>query len=297
MRYYRIRDRLGDIHLLAEVEEGSLSSLTAINEEAKDFRDLLRASYVTGLSVDDISRHILSTGKGTTYDLDTLIEWSMNGTGDAHLIRPLEPDEMWAGGLGNYPIAPEDVAAFPEYWKTAYNSDRPPLMYKGTASRLVGPFDVIGIRSDAEKTVAEGELVLVIYKGRLVAYSTGNEVAGGLMGETLWWLVPSKVFKGCASLGPCVVTPESLPNPTNLKMELVITRNGREEGRAANVTALRRSPEDLVRWAVAHDSPPDLAILYTGGCVAVGETPLQAGDAVRISMEGVGFVENTVEVV
>ena len=167
-------------------------------------------------------------------------------------------------------------------------------MYKGGPTRLAGPFDPIGVRSDTT-SVAEGELVLILYKGKLVAYSTGNEVAGGLMGQTIWWMVPSKVFTGCASLGPCVATPESLPNPTDRKMELTITRNGSEAGSAANTTAHRRPPEDIVEWVTAHDSPPDLVIIYTGGCVADG--PLEEGDIVRIGLEGIGFVENRVTAV
>jgi 2-dehydro-3-deoxy-D-arabinonate dehydratase len=297
LRYYRVRDGSGDVHLAVETEADSLASLTSVNEEVSDFRDLLRVSYIGGQGVDEIARHILSKGGAKTFNLPELIEWSRTRSGDARIIRPLDPDEMWAGGLGNYPMPPEAVASLPEASKTAYASERPPIMYKGTASRLAGPFDNIGIRSDVDKHVAEGELVLIIYKGRLVAYSTGHEVAGGLMSETLWWMVPSKVFKGCASLGPCVVTPESLPNPTGMNIELVITREGREEARVASVTALRRSPEDLVRWTLAHDAPPDLALLYSGGCVTAPDRPLQAGDVVRISMEGVGYVENTVELV
>ena len=297
MRYYRVRDIQGETHLATEQDGGTLVSLTSINEEVRDFRDLLRASYISGQSVDEIASNVLSRGGGATFDLQRLVESSQAGTGNARLLAPLEPDEMWAGGIGNYPVAPDAVANMPEATRIAFESDRPPVMYKGTASRLVGPFDRVGIRSDTERTVAEGELVLVIYKGRLVAYSTGNEMAGGLMGQTIWWMAPSKVFKGCASLGPCVVTPESLPNPGNLKVELSVTRDGQEVDQASSVTAHRRPLEDLVGWTVAHDSPPDLAVLYTGGCVASANTTLQAGDVVRISTEGIGFVENTVEVV
>ena len=44
MRYYRIRDNKGDVHLAAETEEGSLSSLTSVIEEVTEFQDLLRVS-------------------------------------------------------------------------------------------------------------------------------------------------------------------------------------------------------------------------------------------------------------
>lgn len=297
MRYYRVQEAFGRTHLAVEIEDGTLASLTSVNEEVTDFRDLLRTSSISSRSIDDIARHLVSTASPKAFNLAKLIDSSRIGTGDGRIIRPIDPDEMWAGGLGNYPMPPEALAKLPDASRLAYESDRPSVAYKGTAKRLAGPFDRIGIRSDIERTVAEGELVLVIYKGRLVAYSTGNEVAGGLVGKSMWWMAPSKVFKGCASVGPCLVTPESLPNPTSLKIELVVLRKGREEARLTNVTALRRRPEELVRWAVAHDTPPDLALLYSGGCVASTQTPLQAGDVVRISLEGVGFVENTVEVV
>ena len=61
----------------------------------------------------------------------------------------------------------------------------------------------------------------MIYKGKLAGFSTGNEVAGGLGARSANWLVPSKVFTGCASLGPCIATPESIPDPMSLALELV----------------------------------------------------------------------------
>ena len=297
MRYYRIVNRFGDVHLTVETSEGELTSLTSLNEEVSDFCDLLKAEYISGLGVDEIARNILSGGQGENFTLSDLIEWSVSGSGDARIIRPLDPDEMWAGGVGSYSMAPEAVAALPESGRTVYNGERPAILYKGSASRLAGPFDSIGIRSDIDRTTAEGELVVVIYKGRLVAYSMGHEVAGGLMRDSMWWAVPSKVFRGCASLGPCVVTAESLPDPTTLRMDLTITRDGKEVARVSNTTQLRRDPAGMVQWLTAHDAPPDLAIVYTGGCVIAGDTPMQAGDVVRINLEGVGYVENTVELV
>ena len=297
MRYYRIRDRNGDTHLAVETEEGVLADLSSLNEEVTGFRELLRASYISGLTIDEISSYILSTGSAKTYDLDSLIEMSKSGIGDDCIICPLDPDEMWAGGVGNYAIPSETLSNLSDEVKTVYNSERPAMVYKGTASRLVGPYDNIGIREDIESCIAEGELVVVIYKGRLVAFSTGNEVAGGLLSQSLWWAVPSKVFKGSASLGPCIVTPESLPNPTNLQTQIVMVRDGQEIARQSNVTSLRKSPQQLVEWAVAHDTPPDLSIIYTGACVAIANISLKAGDVVRIDMEGIGYVENTVSIV
>ena len=91
------------------------------------------------------------------------------------------------------------------------------------------------------------------------------------------------------------MTPESLTSPTDRSMDLTINRKGQVVGKSSNTTAHRRAPEDIIRWVTDHDSPPDLMVIYTGGCVADG--PLEAGDLVKISLEGIGSVENTVEIV
>ena len=282
MKYYRIAYGNGSYGLSVELSDGVLSSLDSLNDEVNDFRKLCNASYITGVSIDDISRNIFSNGTAETFDLKELIKNSQNGK-NPHLAPAVDPDEMWAGGMGNLPVPDDVVPTLPEPSRVAY---------KGNSSRLAGPFGEIGIRSDIPKTISEGELVVVMYKGKVVGYSTGNEVAGGLAGVTLWYLNPSKVFKGCASLAPCIVTPESLPDPTNLKMNLTITRNGEVVDSTSNITEHRRSPEKLVSAVMDHDVPAELSILYTGGCVA--SAPMEVGDVVRIDLEGIGFVENTV---
>ena len=298
MRYYRVGEKFGETHLCVEAGDGRLTSLTSINERVGEFRDLLDASDITGNSVDTIARHLLEQGRGKEFELAQLIDWSISETGDARIIKPLEPDEMWAGGLGNMILTPEMLADATDDVRLAYNTPEITTnFYKGTSHRLAGPFDRVGIRADTEYTIAEGELVLVIYRGKLAGYSTGNEVAGGLGTRSANWLVPSKVFTGCASVGPCIATSETIPDPMSLALKLVQYRGGKEIARSEVPARLKRPPEEIVASTVAHDSPPDLVIQYTGGFAAVPDVPLQAGDVVRIAMEGVGFVQNTVEVV
>ncbi len=291
MRYYRVLDGRGQTHLAVETSDGTLSSLTSLNSDASDFVALVRASDMSGVGIDVIASNILSSGAAETFSLADLIESSKTGIGQGRVLRPVDPDELWAGGPGNYVFPDEVLANMPPEGRAIYDGDRPPMMYKGGPSRLVGPYDPVAIRPDATQTIPEGELVLVIFKGEIVAYSTGNEMAAGVPGH----IVPSKVFTGCASLGPCVVTPETLSDPTNLQMELTITRNGNVVGSSSNKTVHRRSPEAIADWGFRHDTPPDVALIYTGGCVADGDNPVQVGDVVRIEMEGVGYVENAVE--
>ena len=77
-----------------------------------------------------------------------------------------------------------------------------------------------------------------------------------------------------------------------IRDSLTITRNGEVVDSTSNITEHRRSPEKLVSAVMDHDVPAELSILYTGGCVA--SAPMEVGDVVRIDLEGIGFVENTV---
>ncbi len=305
MKYYRVLEEFGSVHLCVESGKNELTSLTSINDLVKDYKSLLETSHITKTKVDDITKQLIENHQGKTFELDKLIDCSINKTGPARIIKPIEPDEMWAGGFGNMIIKPEDLAKASEDVKISYNTPEiSTTLYKGTNHRLVGPFDKVGIRSDTEKTIAEGEIIFIIYKGKFVGISTGNEVAGGLASLAQVWTVPAKVFKGCASIGPCILSMENEEenrNPLELKLEINQYREKKLVGSGSIVTEFKRSPVDIVASTVAHDTPPDLVIQYSGGFAIARKdkeiVPLENGDNVFISLQGVGFVQNEVEIV
>ena len=302
MKYYRVLEQFGKIHLCAETSDGVLTSLTSVNDLVNSYEDLLDVADISGITVDNLTKNVLAQGKAVTFDLAELIKWSINKTGPACIIKPIEPEEMWAGGLGNMIMDEEALSNANEDTKLAYNTQSiSTTIYKGTNHRLVGPFDKIGIREDTERTIAEGEIVFIIYKGKFAGISTGNEVAGTLAGLSSNWAVPSKVFKGCASIGPCILSLEDVKSPLELHLELKQFRGKDQIGQSDLITKFKRTPEEIIASTVAHDSPPKVVIQYTGGFVVAKDgddiASLEQGDIVRISLEGVGFVENEVEVV
>ena len=302
MKYYRVLEQFGKIHLCAETSDGVLTSLTSVNDLVNSYEDLLDVADISGITVDNLTKNVLAQGKAVTFDLAELIKWSINKTGPACIIKPIEPEEMWAGGLGNMIMDEEALSNANEDTKLAYNTPSiSTTIYKGTNHRLVGPFDKIGIREDTERTIAEGEIVFIIYKGKFAGISTGNEVAGTLAGLSTNWAVPSKVFKGCASIGPCILSLEDVKSPLELHLELKQFRGKDQIGQSDLITKFKRTPEEIIASTVAHDSPPKVVIQYTGGFVVAKDgddiASLEQGDIVRISLEGVGFVENEVEVV
>lgn len=302
MKYYRVLEQFGKIHLCVETSDGVLTSLTSVNDLVNSYEVLLDVADISGVTVDNLTKNVLAQGKAVTFDLTELIEWSIKKSGPAFIIKPIEPEEMWAGGLGNMIMDEEALANANEHTRLAYNTPSiSTTIYKGTNHRLVGPFDKIGVREDTERTIAEGEIVFIIYKGKFAGISTGNEVAGTLAGLSSNWAVPSKVFKGCASIGPCILSLEDVKSPLELHLELKQFRGKDQIGQSDLITKFKRTPEEIIASTVAHDSPPKVVIQYTGGFVVAKDgddiASLEQGDVVRISLEGVGFVENEVEVV
>tara|TARA_Y100000768_G_scaffold219809_1_gene165710 strand:- start:4839 stop:5759 length:921 start_codon:yes stop_codon:yes gene_type:complete len=306
MKYYRILEEFGSVHLCVETNDNELTSLTSINDLVFDYKYLLDISDVTSMRVDDISKTLLNSKKGKIFDLDKLIESSINKTGPARIIKPLDPDEMWAEGFGNRLIlSKEQIENSEDKNELAYaNPNISTLLYKGSKDRLVDPFEKIGIRSDTERTISEGEVVFVIYKGKFVGISVGNEVAGNLRSQSNFWVSPSKVFKGCASIGPCILSMEDEEqNNKPLKLRLGINqyRGNEKIGSGSIITEYKTSPSEIVKSTVIHDSPPDLIIQFSGG-FAISRNDnevveLQEGDRVQISLENVGFIQNDVEIV
>tara|TARA_Y100000590_G_C15710925_1_gene1010254 strand:+ start:1702 stop:2610 length:909 start_codon:yes stop_codon:yes gene_type:complete len=302
VKYYRVLEQFGKIHLCVETSDGVLTSLTSVNDLVNSYEVLLDVADISGVTVDNLTKNVLAQGKAVTFDLTELIEWSIKKSGPAFIIKPIEPEEMWAGGLGNMIMDEEALANANEDTRLAYNTPSiSTTIYKGTNHRLVGPFDKIGVREDTERTIAEGEIVFIIYKGKFAGISTGNEVAGTLAGLSSNWAVPSKVFKGCASIGPCILSLEDVKSPLELHLELKQFRGKDQIGQSDLITKFKRTPEEIIASTVAHDSPPKVVIQYTGGFVVAKDgddiASLEQGDVVRISLEGVGFVENEVEVV
>ena len=305
MKYFRIMEEFGSIHLCVQTSEDELTSLTSINNLVKDYRTLLETSHISKTKIDEITKKILED-KGKTYNLSKLIQSSIDKKGPARIIKPIEPDEMWAEGFGNRLILSKDQIDNLDIKneKAFENPQVSTILYKGSNDRLVGPYEKIGIRSDTERTISEGEIVFIIYKGKFVGISVGNEVAGNLRSNSEFWVTPSKVFTGCASVGPCILSMEDddINNkPLELKLEINHFRNNEKVGSGSIITEFKTSPSEIVRSTVIHDSPPDLVLQFSGGFAISRKNdeivPLKKDDKVSISLEGLGFIQNQVEVV
>ena len=86
-----------------------------------------------------------------------------------------------------------------------------------------------------------------------------------------------------------------MPAPST-EIRIEILRGGKAEfsGRTA-LDRLKRSPESLVGWLLRDNSFPSGCFLSTGtGIVPADSFTLQSGDVVRITIDPIGTLSNTV---
>src|SRR6266536_2649667 len=217
------------------------------------------------------------------------------------LLTPLERQEVWAAGV-TYQRSKKARMEESDFSATAYDkvydAARPEIFFKSLPEKVVPPGGAVGIRKDARWSVPEPELVLVINsRGRIVGYTIGNDMsARDIEGENLLYLPQAKVYHRSCAVGPWIVVGAREDDVRQWKIELQILR-GRQavfKGETA-ASQIKRSFDELAGYLVRSQVFPHGAVLLTGpGIVPPDNFTLQANDVVRISISGIGTLENPV---
>jgi 2-keto-4-pentenoate hydratase/2-oxohepta-3-ene-1,7-dioic acid hydratase in catechol pathway len=105
-----------------------------------------------------------------------------------------------------------------------------------------------------------------------------------------------KNFDTFCPMGPCIVTKDEMPNPGNVRLRSLLNGKVMQDGTTADwVFPL---PELLSRLSqVMTLEPGDVVSTGTPAGVGVFRKPqvfLQPGDVVRLEIEGIGVLENSV---
>jgi 2-dehydro-3-deoxy-D-arabinonate dehydratase len=114
-------------------------------------------------------------------------------------------------------------------------------------------------------------------------------------GENPLYLPQAKVYDQSCALGPGIlIQKKMLPEATDIQLE--ITRSGEVQFSAKNTLAdLKRKPQTLVEYLFRDHSFPYGCFLLTGtGIVPPDSFTLQIGDKIRISIDAIGTLTNTV---
>ena len=299
MRYYRLVNSIGDVCLSAETGEGILENITSVEDEVTDILDLMKASFISGESIDDLTRRILDSGDSEKISLAEVTRSISETSSDWVLDRPFDPPEVWAAGVTykNSELERRRESDTPDIYSNVYNADRPEVFFKSTSERCMGPFDNVGIRSDSTWDAPEPELAFIIYKGEIVGYTIGNDMSSrSIEGENPLYLPQAKMFDNSCSIGPCFASLETIPNPQDLQVECVIARDEKEVFSGSTSTSeMARTCEEICEWLIKSNFVPDMTTVLTGtSIVPPPDFTLKEGDKVIISIENLGVLENDV---
>ena len=291
MKFFRYLNANGDPRLIVEAEPATLFDLTR-DSPIREFADLVRWSHLMGRSVDGLVGSLLRNGNRRV----SSEELSRQGL---RLGRPLVPPEVWAAGV-TYRRSRDErerESETPDPYTRVYRAERPEIFLKATPDRCVGPGEAVGVRGDSGWDVPEAELAFILHQGRITGYTAGNDVSSrSIEGANPLYLPQAKIYQRCCSIGPCIVSAESLPDPHNLAIRCEIFRDGQRvfTGETSS-SRMVRTCEELAGFLTRHNPVPDGTVVLTGtGIVPHQEFSLQPGDVVRIEIEGIGILENSV---
>ena len=231
----------------------------------------------------------------------SLTRFSLN---QIQLLSPVERQEAWGAGvtyLRSKTARMEESNFSANAYDRVYSAQRPEIFFKSLPEKVVGPSEPVGIRADAHWNVPEPELALVINsQGTIVGYTIGNDVSSrDIEGENLLYLPQAKIYHRSCAIGPCIVVGSTETVARTWIVTMQIYREGRIifEGQTA-VNQIKRSFEELVSYLYRSQTFPHGAVLLTGtGIVPGNDFTLQPDDKVRIEVNGIGVLENTVIVV
>jgi 2-dehydro-3-deoxy-D-arabinonate dehydratase len=213
------------------------------------------------------------------------------------LAIPIQPPEVWGCGV-TYRRSADFREEGLGIYDRIYEADRPELFYKASPSRSVGPHAAIGRRRDSRFTAAEPEIAVVVSKaGAILGYTVANDVsAWDIERENPLYLPQSKIFNGCFSCGPAIVTPEDVADPYALQLTCTVEREGRTIFSGSASTAdLKRTFPELVSWLLRSNDVPTGTVLSTGtGIIQPIDAGLEPGDTVVIACPELGTLRNPV---
>ncbi len=218
------------------------------------------------------------------------------------LLAPMGNQEIWAAGVTYYRsrtarMEESQDSGGADFYDKVYEAERPELFFKATASRVSSPGGIVTIRKDSTWDVPEPELTLLISPtGKVQGYTVGNDMSSrSIEGENPLYLPQAKVYSGSAAIGPCILLQdEPINESTKIMLEIF-----REEKLAftgeTDLTQLKRKPQELADWLFRANSFPIGCFLMTGTGVVPDDFSLEAGDRVKIRIEGIGQLENSVQ--
>jgi 2-dehydro-3-deoxy-D-arabinonate dehydratase len=221
---------------------------------------------------------------------------------EANILPPVASQEVWASGV-TYMRSREarmeesKDAGGGDFYARVYEAERPELFFKSPSYRTVGSGDYVRIRKDSKWNVPEPELVLFICSsGSIEGYTVGNDMSSrDIEGENPLYLPQAKSYDGSTAIGPCLYVPEKAIHPDAMISIVIQRKNNTVFSNEISINRMKRTHIELVDYLFREVTFPHGTFLMTGtGIVPPDDFTLLAGDVIKISIENIGTLVNTV---
>lgn len=225
-----------------------------------------------------------------------------NTINEAEILAPVGSQELWACGVtylrskvGRQEESQASGGA--DFYAKVYEATRPEVFFKSTPHRIVGHNAKVNIRKDSTWDVPEPELTLVVTSsGKIIGYTIGNDMSSrSIEGENPLYLPQAKTYDACAAIGPCIyVTDKPLDRNTMIYLEINRDNTKIFEG-GIGINQMKRTVEELVSFVYRECTFPHGCLIMTGtGIVPESDFTLKSGDEIKISIDNIGELINTV---
>jgi 2-dehydro-3-deoxy-D-arabinonate dehydratase len=258
--------------------------------------------------VDDNAYRVETNDWDTLLNLPGLAQYLQDQVKSSNLVpmpqtveAPIGGQEIWGAGVTYFRsraarMAESQAAAGREFYDRVYDAPRPELFFKAVASRVVAPGAEMRLRRDSHWMVPEPELALVINRvAQVVGYTIANDLTcRDIEGENPLYLPQAKIWDGSTSIGPGLLIQETaLPLDTGIELEILRDQNTLYSSRT-DLASMKRKLQELVNYLTRETSFPLGCFLMTGtGIVPDDDISLRPGDVVRITIEPIGTLSNT----
>jgi 2-keto-4-pentenoate hydratase/2-oxohepta-3-ene-1,7-dioic acid hydratase in catechol pathway len=215
---------------------------------------------------------------------------------DVELLAPIpRPPKILAIGLNYADHAAESGQEIPQY----------PKVFNKQSTSVVGPGASVHVPRVSPLVDYEGELAIVIGRrcrhvpradaSRVIAgYTIANDVTvrDWQLREPTWTM--GKSFDTHCPLGPALVTPDEILDPSQLELRTFVNGERRQQSNTDQLIFDGAALIEFLSTAFTLE-PGDVICTGTPGGVGMLMSPprwLAPGDVVRVEIEGLGVLEN-----
>lgn len=207
--------------------------------------------------------------------------------GDVELLAPHRPPIIFCIGWNYLSHIKETGQEVPES----------PMVFMKPPASAAGPFAAIRCPAVVRRLDYEVEMTVVMGAGGEVAgYTVANDLSGRDLQKREGQWTRAKGADGFCPFGPWVTTADEVPDPHDLALRTWVNGDLRQDSRTNDLLfPVDRLIEHI--GAACTLEPGALILTGTPSGVGIGLQPMQflkSGDVMRMEIESLGAIENTI---